>query len=108
MIIGPLHAVSDINYNFINFTSLNITWSAPFTLEGVDILGYNITITNTTDNMSYAYFVQGTHYNIESNGDTCTELTLTFSGYNGAGNGSVTYGNFYFPKGNSILPCFLY
>ena len=32
----------------INSTTVLISWSPPFTLEGVPILGYNVTITNTT------------------------------------------------------------
>ena len=32
----------------INSTTVLISWSPPFTLEGVPILGYNVTITETT------------------------------------------------------------
>ena len=32
----------------IDSTTVLISWSPPFTLEGVPILGYNVTITNTT------------------------------------------------------------
>ena len=32
----------------INSTTVLISWSPHFTLEGVPILGYNVTITNTT------------------------------------------------------------
>ena len=31
-----------------NYDTVLISWSPPFTLEGVPILGYNVTITNTT------------------------------------------------------------
>ena len=93
--LGPLGAI-DVKLYAINLTSLNVTWSAPYTLDGVDILGYNITITNTSnDNILHTYFTQDTQYVISNNnGDPCTELTLTISGYNGAGDGDTTSFNF--------------
>jgi len=44
---GLLESVSNLNVTLINSTSVFISWSPPFTLEGVPILGYNVTITNT-------------------------------------------------------------
>ena len=46
--IGPLKKVSSLTVSIINSTAVLISWSPPFTLEGVPILGYNVTITNTT------------------------------------------------------------
>ena len=94
--------MNDIGYNFINSTTVNITWSAPYTLDGVDILGYNITITNTSNgNILHTYFTQDTQYIISNiDGDPCTALTLTISGYNGAGDGNITSFDFYYPQGN--------
>ena len=85
----------------VNTTSLTVTWSAPYTLDGVPILGYNITITNTSNgNILYTYFTQDTQYVISNNDvETCTELTLTISGYNGAGDGEDSSFDFYYPKG---------
>ena len=45
---GLLESVSDLTVVSINSTTVLISWSPPFTLEGVPILGYNVTITNTT------------------------------------------------------------
>ena len=97
--IGLLDAVN-ILHSFVTFTSLNVTWSAPYTLDGVDILGYNITITNTSNgNILHTHFTQDTQYVISNNdGDPCTELTLTISGYNGAGDGDTTSFNFTFSE----------
>ena len=99
--VGTLAAVNILYYMMINSTSINITWSAPYTLDGVDILGYNITITNTsTGNILHTYFTQDTQYVISNkDGDPCTELTLTISGYNGAGKGDTKSFNYYHPKG---------
>ena len=98
--IGKLDPIKP-DYEFINSTSINITWSAPYTLDGVDILGYNITVTNTSnDNILCTYFTQCTQYTISNHdGDPCTELTLTISGYNGAGDGDAISFDFYYPQG---------
>ena len=97
--VGLLAVIGNIHNMIINSTSLNVTWSAPYTLDGVDILGYNITITNTSNgNILHTYFTQDTQYVISNNdGDPCTELTLTVSGYNGAGDGDTTSFNISFP-----------
>ena len=47
-ISGLLKSVSDLNATIINSTTVLISWSPPFTLEGIPILGYNVTISNTT------------------------------------------------------------
>ena len=43
-----LKPVKDLIVTLINSTTALISWSPPFTLEGVPILGYNVTITNTS------------------------------------------------------------
>ena len=44
----------------INSTTVLISWSPPFTLEGVPILGYNVTITNTTSGENETMLVEDT------------------------------------------------
>ena len=111
LFIGLLNMVGDLSYNFINLTSLNVTWSAPYTLDGVDILGYNITITNTSNgNIYHTYFTQNTQYVISNNdGDPCTELTVTISSYNGAGIGDMISFNFFYLGGiyYCCIHCFI-
>ena len=46
MHVGPLKSVGNLSVTFINSTTVLISWSPPFTLEGVSILGYNVTIIN--------------------------------------------------------------
>ena len=43
---GLLESVSNLTVTSINSTTVLISWSPPFTLEGVPILGYNVTICN--------------------------------------------------------------
>ena len=103
MYIGLLNAVVSLNYNFVNSTSLNITWSAPYTLDGVDILGYNITITDA-DTVLCTHFTKETQYVIYTDDvDPCTKQTLTVSGYNQAGDGDASSLMFYYQAGK-VLP----
>ena len=44
----------------INSTTVLISWTPPFTLEGVPILGYNVTITNTTSGENETMLVEDT------------------------------------------------
>ena len=40
---GLLESVNDLTATSFNSTTVLISWSPPFTLEGVPILGYNVT-----------------------------------------------------------------
>ena len=55
-----LESVSNLTVVPINSTTVLISWSPPFTLEGVPILGYNVTITNTTSGENETMSVKGT------------------------------------------------
>ena len=41
-----LSSVSDLASSFIDPSSVNISWSPPFTLPGTTITGYNISVTS--------------------------------------------------------------
>ena len=43
---GLLKPVSNLTVTHINSTTVLISWCPPFTLEGIPILGYNVTCTN--------------------------------------------------------------
>ena len=61
--IGLLESVSNLTVmtlTLINSTTILISWSPPFTLEGVPILGYNVTITNTTSGENETVLVEDT------------------------------------------------
>ena len=56
---GLLESVSNLAVVLINSTTFLLSWSPPFTLEGVPILGYNVTITNTTSGENETMSVEG-------------------------------------------------
>ena len=100
MFTGLLSSVGDISHNVINSSSLNISWNPPFTLPGTHITGYNISVTSIMFNVSQ--FITDTYYVLTApnNTDPCDEISITVSGYNGAGNGEMTtISSLYFRKG---------
>ena len=81
---GPLFPVGDLSHSFINSSTVNISWSPPFTLPGTAITGYNISVTSngTTTN----YFTSDSYYVLQLSDITdspCNEINITVSGYNG-------------------------
>ena len=97
---GLLSSVGDISHYFIDSSSLNISWNPPFTLPGTHITGYNISVTSIMFNISQ--FITDTYYVLTApnNTDPCDEISITVSGYNGAGNGEMTtISSLYFPAG---------
>ena len=104
ILTGPLSTIVDISHNFINSSSLNISWNPPFTLPGTHITGYNISVTSIMFDISQ--FITDTYYVLTApnNTDPCDEISITVSGYNGAGNGEITIiSSLYFPKGIYIV-----
>ena len=53
-----MESVSNLTVTLINSTTVLIFWSPPFTLEGVPILGYSVTITNTTSGENKTILVE--------------------------------------------------
>ena len=98
---GPLSSVDVVSRDFIDSSSLNISWNPPFTLPGTHITGYNISVTSIMFNISQ--FITDTYYVLTApnNTDQCDEVSITVSGYNGAGNGEMTtISSLYFPTGD--------
>ena len=85
----------------INSTTVLISWSPPFTLEGVPILGYNVTITNTTSGENETMSVEGDttmlYYSID-HPDPDNNFTVTLVPINGAGPGEPAYSSDVFPR----------
>ena len=65
---GLLESVSNLTAAFIDSSTILISWSPPFALEGVPILGYNVTITNTTSGenitISVDYYATMLYYSL--------------------------------------------
>ena len=94
-----MDAVSSLTVTTINSTTVIISWSPPFTLEGVPILGYNVTITNTTSGENETVSVEDTTllYSID-HPDPENNFTVTVVPLNRVGSGhSVTSVPFFFP-----------
>ena len=101
MFTGPLSSVVDTSHYFIDSSSLNISWNPPFSLPGTYITGYNISVTSIMVDISQ--FITDTYYVLTApnNADPCDEISITVSGYNGAGNGEMTtVSSLYFPSGD--------
>ena len=85
--------VSNLTVVSINSTTVLISWSPPFTLEGVPILGYNVTIINTTSGENETMSVEGDttmlYYSID-HPDPDNNFTVTVVPINGAGPGEST------------------
>ena len=97
---GLLESVSNLTVVSINSTTVLISWSPPFTLEGVPILGYNVTITNTTSGENDTMSVDTTmlYYSID-HPDPDNNFTVTVVPINGAGPGQVMIKAFLFSIG---------
>ena len=90
LIIGILESVSNLDVTLINSTTIFISWSPPFTLEGVPILWYIVTITsgeNMTVNNTWLYY-------------PCHEpsVNITVVAVNGAGDGHPAMISFTHPS----------
>ena len=92
--IGPLSTVNDLNYTFLNGSSVLLTWTAPYTLDNVPITGYyindgfnNITTNNTNSTLS------------ATDPDPCVLNNISVAAINGAGIGESNNISFYYQKG---------
>ena len=92
MYSGLLESVSNLTVTPLNSTTILIFWSPPFTLEGVPILGYNVTITNTTSGENETMLVEDTTllYSID-HPDPGNNFTVTVVPINEVGTGEPNY-----------------
>ena len=92
--LGLLASVVDLDYTFINGSSVLLSWTAPYTLDNVPITGYyivnglvNITTTNKSIILS------------ATNPDPCILNNVSVSPINDAGIGSSNIISFYYETG---------
>ena len=83
---GLLESVSNLTVVPINSTTVLISWSPPFTLEGVPILGYNVTTSGENETMSVEGDTTMLYYSID-HPDPDNNFTVTVVPINGAGPG---------------------
>ena len=96
-------SVSNLTVTPFNSTTALISWSSPFTLEGVPILGYNVTITNTTSGENETMLVEDTTllYSIDHS-DPENNFTITVVPINEVGAGQPAMLVFSLCKCNSF------
>ncbi len=85
LISGPLSSVDGLSYSFIDSSTINISWSPPFTLPGTHITGYNISVT-TINGTTTDYYTSNSYYVLlltDITDSPCDQITITVSGYNG-------------------------
>ena len=79
---GPLSSVGDLSSSLINSSTVNVSWSSPFTLSGTAITGYNISV--TSNGTTTIYFTSDSFYVLEWSDDfSCNDTSVAVSGYNG-------------------------
>ena len=78
---GPLSSVVGLSYSFINSSTVNITWSPPFTLPGTNIIGYNISVATSNDSTNVT--TSNNYYVLSLTDSSCDKIIVTVSGYNG-------------------------
>ena len=95
-LLGPLGSVSDLNYSFLNGSSVLLSWTAPYTLDNVPITGYyindgfnNITTNNTNNRILSATY----------DPYPCVLTNISIAAINGAGIGEPNNISFYYQKG---------
>ena len=100
---GPLSSVGVLFSSFINSSTVNISWSPPFTLPGTAITGYNISVTSNTKTTDY--FTSDSYYVLQLSDITdspCDEINITVSGYNGLDGEINSISGIYLPSGKLI------
>ena len=102
LISGLLSSVDGLSYSFIDSSTINISWSPPFTLPGTHITGYNISVTSsngtTTD-----YYTSNSYYVLlltDITDSPCDQITITVSGYNGLNGVDESISGIYLPAGS--------
>uniref|UniRef100_A0A1X7TS42 Fibronectin type-III domain-containing protein n=1 Tax=Amphimedon queenslandica TaxID=400682 RepID=A0A1X7TS42_AMPQE len=98
MIQGLLASVADLDYTFINGSSVLLTWTAPYTLDNVPITGYYIVngLLNITTN--------NTNFTSATNPDPCILNNVSVSAINEVGIGSSNNISFYYETVPLITP----
>ena len=85
LVSGPLSSVDGLSYSFIESSTINISWSPPFTLPGTHITGYNISVT-TSNGTTTDYYTSNSYEVLlltDITDSPCDQITIIVSGYNG-------------------------
>ena len=87
-------SVGDLNYTYINGSNVNLTWTAPYTLDNVSITEYHV------DNGFQTIHTDNTSIKLSPTTlDVCNITIVTVSPINGAGIGEPNNISFYYQRG---------
>ena len=75
----------------LNSTTVYISWSAPFTLEGVDILGYNVCVITTGNKETNLVIGTVLYYPLDPDTGNFTAIVVPFNEIGLGGSADVTY-----------------
>ena len=92
--VGLLASVGNLNYAYIDGSSVNLTWTAPYSLDNVPITGYHVDDGFNNFNTSNTNITLST-----TNPDVCNITIITISPINGAGIGEPNNISFYYQRG---------
>ena len=92
--LGLLDIVGDLDYTFINGSSVLLTWTAPYTLDNVPITGYYIVNGSVNINTTNKSIILST-----TNPDPCILNNVSVSSINDVGIGSSNNISFYYETG---------
>ena len=90
-LVGILEPVSDLSVILLNSTTVNISWSPPFTLEGVPILGYNVSVITTGNKETNLVIGTVLYYPLDPNPGNFTVIVVPFNEIGLGGSAAVTY-----------------
>lgn len=89
--------------------SLKLSWTAPYSLSGVDILGYDVSMSGTD---SSSLFNQEVSQNFAlvpiADLVSCHNYSINITGRNAVGNGLVSSFQLSYPGGKSTIPAYDY
>ena len=91
---GLLDRVGELEWNLINGSSVNLSWTAPYTLDNVPITGYNINNNINTTNTTTSITLPAV-----TDPDVCNMTTITVSAINDVGIGQANNVSFYYERG---------
>ena len=82
-----LTSVGDLQYLFIDLSTVNISWSPPFALPSTSVAKYNISynISVTSNGTTTNYFTSNSYFVLQLSNITdspCDEINVTVSRYN--------------------------
>ena len=91
--VGPLSPVGNLNSTDVDHCTLHFTWTAPYTLQGVPINYYNVTITRHSDGTVLRFYTTNTTeflYSVNRLGETLEVVVAAVNDAGPSNNSNIT------------------